>query len=217
MQRRTAIIIVILLPVLFWLTWTVKATIENLARKNDIAGTRTVDGKTQCYFFNDPDTYEVDYFEGAKRYYTRILGNDRVFTNGEMGITFQLPSEYNYYVFQNNALFSGDEYHDVIIMPFSDVGCASAFLHNSISAQKTPWPGMPGGKPIKEPNPDVIVEHKTFGGREVEVHTIPNETMESYMTYYLDHAGVYYFFTTGRTAEDKFVMEEILKSLVFLE
>ena len=217
MQKRTLVILSLAFLALLW--WTVTQTIENLEhpKENDIAGTRIVDGKTQCYFYNDPDTYEVEYWDHASRYFTAIKGSGRTYTLDEIGVSFQLPAEYNYYVFQQKSLSSRDEYHDITLMPFSDAGCVSAFLHNSISAQNTPLPGMPGGEPIKEPNPKVIVKQKEFGGRVFEKHTIPNDTMPPYHTYYYDHAGLYYFFTTGRTTEDTFVMEEILKSLKFLD
>lgn len=188
--------------------------------KNDgkeIAGTKLINGEKVC-FRQDPYQEYDDYFSGAEKIYKRVKGKNSEYEFVDFGIRFSIASENNYYIFV-------DDYKSevlkslgtIYILPFSDVGCLSADLNNSITIRTGEV----------EISPEILAEIEvnqaknrkeivTLGDDTFLKTTVPLEGKNPYVTYKIERNGLFMTFATSRYSQDHEMMERLVTSLEFI-
>lgn len=184
----------------------------------EIAGTKVINGEKVC-FREDPYQEYNNYFSGAEKIYKRVKGKNSEYEFRDFGIRFSIASENNYYVFvddyQSEVLKS---LGTVYILPFSDVGCLSADLNNSITIRTGEIKVSPKILAEIEAGQAKDAEEKmvTLGDDTFLKTTVPLEGKNPYITYKIERGGLFYTLGTSRYPQDQEMMERLVTSLEFI-
>lgn len=184
----------------------------------EIAGTKLVNGEKIC-FREDPHQEYDDYFSGAEQIYTRVKGKNSEYEFKDFGLRFSVTSENNYYVFVNDYQSEVlKSLGTIYILPFSDAGCLSADLNNSITIRTGEVQISPKIQAEIEAGRAKDVEEKmiTLGDNTFLKTTVPLEGKNPYITYKIEKNGLFYTLGTSRYPQDQEMMEKLVSSLEFL-